>query len=193
MEEVLRRHDPEFEGSGSSTTANSTSSGTTAETHQLHVGIERIRVPELLFQPSMIGSGEAGLAETIEFVLRGYPSDVQNALVSNVFLTGGCAAFPGLPERLRRELQEMRPFKSTFNVTIAANPTLDAWYGARVFSSSPNLSQYLVTRSEYEEKGGEYLKEHGASNKYYPSPTPLPQAETIPLPVGGEEIDIDVF
>lgn len=193
MEDVLRHHDPEFEGSSSSGTASSSNCGNTAETHQLHVGIERIRAPELLFQPSMIGSGEAGLAETIEFVLRGYPADVQTALVSNVFLTGGCAAFPGLTERLHQELQEMRPFKSTFNVTIADNPTLDAWHGARTFSSSPDLSQYLVTRLEYEEKGGEYLKEHDTSNKYYPSPTPLPQAETIPLAVGGEEIEIDVF
>ncbi|PNF25161.1 Actin-related protein 5 [Cryptotermes secundus] len=193
LEEVLRRHDPEFEGSGSAGTSGNNNNGNTAETHQLHVGIECIRAPELLFQPSMIGSVEAGLAETIEFVLCGYPSDVQNALVSNVFLTGGCASFSGLPERLRRELQEMRPFKSTFSVTVAANPTLDAWYGARTFSSSPDLSQYLLTRLEYEEKGGEYLKEHDTSNKYYPSPTPLPQAETIPLPVGGEEIEIDVF
>ncbi|XP_021941474.1 actin-related protein 5 isoform X2 [Zootermopsis nevadensis] len=193
LEDVLRHHDPEFEGSSSSGTAGSGNCGNTAETHQLHVGIERIRAPELLFQPSMIGSGEAGLAETIEFVLRGYPADVQTALVSNVFLTGGCAAFPGFTERLHRELQEMRPFKSTFSITTAANPTLDAWYGARTFSSSPDLSQYLVTRSEYEEKGGEYLKEHNNSNKYYPSPTPLPQAETIPLAVSGEEIEIDVF
>ncbi|PSN34515.1 Actin-related protein 5 [Blattella germanica] len=188
LEDVLRRHDPDFEGSNSSGTG-----GTTAETHQLHVGIERIRAPEILFQPSMIGSGEAGLAETIDFVLRGYPPDVQSILVDNVFLTGGCAALPGLMERLRRELQEMRPFKSTFNVTIAANPTLDAWYGARDFASSPSISQYLVTRSDYEEKGGDYLKEHYASNKFYPSPTPLPQAESIPLPVGAEELEIDVF
>ncbi|XP_069682790.1 actin-related protein 5 isoform X1 [Periplaneta americana] len=193
LEEALRRHDPEFEGSVSSGTTSANNSGNTAETHQLHVGIERIRAPEILFQPSMIGSGEAGLAETIEFVLRGYPADVQSALVSNVFLTGGCAALPGLSERLRRELLEMRPFKSTFNVTIANNTTLDAWYGAQTFSSSPDLNQYLVTRSEYEERGGEYLKEHYASNKYYPSPTPLPQAESIQLPVGGEEIEIDVF
>ena len=141
----------------------------------------------------MIGSGEAGLAETIEFVLRAYPADVQSSLVNNVFLTGGCAMFPGLMDRLKRELQEMRPFKSTFNVTIASNPVLDSWYGAREFAVSPSLSQYLITRSDYEEKGGDYLKEHSASNKFYPSPTPLPQAETIPLPVGSEELEIDVF
>ncbi|KAJ9575058.1 hypothetical protein L9F63_007793 [Diploptera punctata] len=189
LEDVLRRHDPEFEGSNSS----GTGSGNTAETHQLHVGIERIRAPEILFQPSMIGSGEAGLAETIDFVLRGYPADVQSALVDNVFLTGGCASFPGLIDRLRRELQEMRPFKSTFNVTIAANPVLDAWYGAREFANSPDLDQFLVTRSDYEEKGGDYLKEFRSSNKYYPSPTPLPQAENITLPAGSEELEIDVF
>nr|CAD7261785.1 unnamed protein product [Timema shepardi] len=51
LEEVLRRHDPEFEGSA---LGRASSSADTAETYQLHVGIERIRTPEILFQPSMV-------------------------------------------------------------------------------------------------------------------------------------------
>jgi len=48
-----------------------------AEAHQLHVGVERFRAPELIFQPSMSGLTDAGLAETIGWVLKGYPPDVQ--------------------------------------------------------------------------------------------------------------------
>nr|CAD7455240.1 unnamed protein product [Timema tahoe] len=51
LEEVLRRNDPEFEGSA---LGRASSSADTAETYQLHVGIERIRAPEILFQPSMV-------------------------------------------------------------------------------------------------------------------------------------------
>ncbi|XP_066994709.2 actin-related protein 5 [Anabrus simplex] len=186
LEEVLRHHDPEFEDT------NSTSGNTTtAETHQLHVGIEKMRVSEILFQPSMVGSGEAGLAETIEFLLRSYPADVQNDLVSNVFLTGGCANISGLTERLKRELQEMRPFKSTFSVTMANNPTLDAWHGAQAFASTPNLEKFLLTKQEYDEFGGEFFKEHSASNVYYPSPSPLPQTETSNITTATEEIEMD--
>ncbi|KAH0953006.1 hypothetical protein HN011_012536 [Eciton burchellii] len=179
LEDVLRHHDPEFDSAGSNVPM------VPGETHQLHVGVERLRAPELLFQPSMVGSVEAGIAETIEFVLKQYSSEEQMRLVSNVFLTSGSAAFPGLLERLKRELHEMRPFKSNFHVNIAKNTSLDAWYGARDFGLNGNLPEYLVTRKEYEEKGGEYFKEHSTSNTYTRSPDPLPM---IQVPVTSEVI-----
>lgn len=43
----------------------------------------------------MIGSTEAGLAETIDFVLKRFNDDEQLLLANSVFLTGGCASFPG--------------------------------------------------------------------------------------------------
>jgi len=53
-----------------------------AEYYQLHIGIEQIRVPELLFQPSMIGVEQGGLSETLTYVLNKYPSDKQVELAS---------------------------------------------------------------------------------------------------------------
>ena len=40
-----------------------------AEYHQLFVGTERLRVPEILFQPSLTGEEQMGLMETLEYVL----------------------------------------------------------------------------------------------------------------------------
>lgn len=48
-----------------------------------------------MFQPSMIGSSEAGITETIEFVLKQFSLEEQSLLVQNIFLTGGCANFKG--------------------------------------------------------------------------------------------------
>ena len=39
------------------------------------------RAPEVIFQPSMLGVDQAGLAEIIEFILNKYPPDIQNQLV----------------------------------------------------------------------------------------------------------------
>lgn len=63
------------------------------------MGVESIRAPELIFQPSMVGSAEAGLAETINFILKMFTEAEQQALVNNVFLTGACARFPGIIKR----------------------------------------------------------------------------------------------
>ncbi|XP_063984211.1 actin-related protein 5 [Diachasmimorpha longicaudata] len=182
LENVLRQHDPEFDGSGASVPL------VPGETHQLHVALERLRSPELIFQPAMIGSVEAGIAETIDFVLKLYPEDLQLRLVGNVFLTGGPAKLPGLLERLQRELREIRPFATSFRISIAGNTALDAWYGARDFGLSDSLPEYLVTRQEYEEMGGEYVKEHSASNLYFTSPEPLP---TMQVPACIEQVVVE--
>jgi actin-related protein 5 len=56
-----------------------------------------------------------------------------------------------------------------FQVQLASNPVLDAWYGARDWALDHlEDSGAWVTRKDYEEKGGEYLKEHCASNTYVP-------------------------
>ena len=79
----------------------------------MHLATEQIRAPELLFQPSMSGSCQAGLAELVEFVLVKFPSHVAEQLANNVFLTGGLAGIQGLQERLqvRVVLQEQEQQK----------------------------------------------------------------------------------
>lgn len=55
LEEILRIHDPSQFEEGVNL----------GEMHQLHVGIEMYRAPELIFKPYMSGSSEAGLSEVI--------------------------------------------------------------------------------------------------------------------------------
>lgn len=133
-----------------------------------------MRAPEILFQPSMIGSSQAGITETLEFVLKGYPADVADTLANNIFLTGGPTQIPGFLDRLHKELMEMRPFQSKFAVSLAEEPSLNAWFGAQKFCKSDSFNEHLVTNADYQEKGGDYLKEHFASNQYVPLPAPLP-------------------
>lgn len=142
-----------------------------AEYYQLHFGSERIRVPEILFQPSIIGVEQGGITETIEFILTQYNADLQSRLVKNVFLTGAVASYPNMVERFETELRAMRPFQSTFKVTRADDPILDAWRGAAKWGSNKDLfKDGAITKADYLERGGEYLKEHVASNRYYPTP-----------------------
>ncbi|XP_067096402.1 actin-related protein 5 [Osmerus mordax] len=148
-----------------------------AEYHQLFVGTERLRVPEILFQPSLTGEEQMGLMETLEYVLGRYTPAQQQALVSNVFLTGGNLLYPGMKERVERELLALRPFQSHFQVTLASRPALDAWYGACDWALQHppgGDGEGWVTRQDYEEKGGEYLREHSVSNIFIPMPIAKP-------------------
>eukprot|EP00066_Takifugu_rubripes_P009444 XP_003976394.1 PREDICTED: actin-related protein 5 [Takifugu rubripes] len=168
-----------------------------AEYHQLFVGTERLRCPEILFQPSLTGEDQMGLMETLQYVLARYTPEQQEALVSNVFLTGGNMQYPGMKERVEKELLAMRPFQSHFKVTLASRPALDAWFGARDWALETlppregAAAQGWISRQEYEEKGGEYLSEHRASNTFIPikitKPAPArptePCAPTLPSAV----------
>lgn len=190
LEEMLRCHDPMFGESG-----GGGAGVTPGEAHQLHVGVERLRAPELLFQPSMVGCSQAGLAETIQFVLNAYDKQTAATLVDKVFLTGSCALIPGLKERIVKELREMRPFKSTFFVYSASDPVLDTWLGARDFANSEVFHESCISRKEYFEKGGEYLKEHQLSNLYSLPLVSLKLADTSCLSSAmvQEEIEVDII
>jgi actin-related protein 5 len=45
------------------------------QTYQLHVNVERVRVPEVLFEPSIIGLDQAGLVETINDIVRTFENN----------------------------------------------------------------------------------------------------------------------
>lgn len=49
--------------------------------HQLHMNVERIRVPEALFQPSILGLGQTGLTETILNIISRLDSNLSPSLI----------------------------------------------------------------------------------------------------------------
>lgn len=67
----------------------------------------------------------------------------------------------------------MRPFQSPHKIFTSSNASLDAWYGAKDIANYEDFENYLTTKSDYNEKGGEYLREHPCSNKYHQTPAPI--------------------
>lgn len=108
-----------------------------------------------------MGVDQAGISETLEYILKKYPCHVQQRLVDNVFITGALANLPGFKERLESDVQQFRPFGSSFRVTMAGDAELDAWRGARMFGNDPgNVTEYFMTKAEYDERGGDSFKEN---------------------------------
>ncbi|CEG69759.1 hypothetical protein RMATCC62417_05776 [Rhizopus microsporus] len=135
-----------------------------AQSYQLHVNVERVRVPEVLFQPNIIGLDQAGLIETVNDIVKTFDVNQRQKIMQNIFLTGGYSQVPGLSDRIHASLQSIYPVNTNITVKRAKNPLLDAWRGAAMFSQDNTNKQYFVTRKEYEEYGSDYLKEHGLGN-----------------------------
>lgn len=133
------------------------------EANQIHLNVERIRIPEVIFQPSIAGVDQAGLIEIMEGIVLNRFSDPnqQKALLRNVFITGGNTLFAGFEERLASELRSVLPTDFSATVRRAQNPVLDAWKGAAGWwsgSSRGERASASVSRAEYDEKGSEYIK-----------------------------------
>ena len=130
------------------------------EIHQLHLNVERIRVPEIVFQPALAGLDQAGIVEiAADIITQGslMTHNCNNPL-RDIFLTGGNAMFSGFEDRLRKELRSVLPADSQFEIRKADNLLLDAWKGAAEWSRSKEFKQCSVSRIEYFEKGADYVK-----------------------------------
>jgi actin-related protein 5 len=136
------------------------------ETHQLHLNVERIRVPEVVFQPAIAGLDQAGIVDIAADMINhgmGFPQELNNIL-KDIFITGGNTLFAGFEERLSKELRAVLPTDSLMRVRRAVDPLLDAWRGAAQWSKESSFKSALVTREEYQEKGSDYFKEHALGN-----------------------------
>ncbi|GAA5940758.1 uncharacterized protein JCM15063_006353 [Sporobolomyces koalae] len=138
-------------------------------TSQLHVNIERIRVPEVLWQPHLGGLDQAGLAEVVEYVLKGFGPKERERLTNNIFVTGGNTLLPNFDQRLRHSLTPILPVHHPLNITRtyeSTRPGWSSWRGMKKWSGSESAKDKFVTRQEYEEHGPEWFKEHGWGNRY---------------------------
>lgn len=138
------------------------------EMNQIHLNVERIRVPEVVFQPSIAGLDQAGIVEIAAGILteRLADSPYRKDVLKDIFLTGGNTLFQGFEERLRAELRSVLPAEEELRVRRAKDCVLDAWKGAAKWAANPKSKQSFITRAEFMEKGGEYLKEHDFGNAY---------------------------
>lgn len=136
--------------------------GAQAQINQLHLNVERIRVPEVVFQPSIAGVDQAGLIEITGDILNqrlvGIPTINRDDFLRDVFLTGGNTLFENFDERIRQGLTSLLPTGSPLTIRKASDPLLDAWKGAAGWVGSAGYKAAVVTKAEWQEKGGDYLK-----------------------------------
>ncbi|KAG7665784.1 ARP5 [[Candida] subhashii] len=138
--------------------------------HQIHLNVERIRVPEILFQPNIAGLDQAGISELssdlvnrrLDGVFR--PGGQSYSVVQDVFVTGGLALLPNFTNRLTNDFRSFLPVGTPLKVRMAKDPLSDAWHGMQKWAGSEDCEKGYVTKAEYEEYGPEYIKEHGLGN-----------------------------
>jgi actin len=114
---------------------------------------ERFRCPEALFQPSFLGMESAGIHETTYNSIMKCDVDIRKDLYGNVVLSGGTTMFPGIADRMQKELTALAP--STMKIKIIAPPErkYSVWIGGSILASLSTFQQMWISKEEYDESG----------------------------------------
>ena len=119
----------------------------------VNIGNERLRCSEALFRPSLVGVESSGIHETVYKSIVKCDMDTRRDLYANIVLSGGCTLFPGMADRLHKEMTTLA--SSNMKIKIIAPPERksSAWIGGSLLASLPNFQKMWITKQEYDESG----------------------------------------
>jgi len=147
----------------------------------INIGVERFACAEILFDSSSVklelpelvslnlhhtrpnalysadGAGR-GIAQLAADSVFRCDVELQTACVSNLVVTGGCAAIENLPERIRFDLENViKPAVPTCRVKMITNSpherVLCPWLGGSILGSLGSFHEIYISKKEYEEFG----------------------------------------
>ncbi|RLN94914.1 hypothetical protein BBJ28_00016716, partial [Nothophytophthora sp. Chile5] len=117
------------------------------------IGNERFLTPEVLFQPSLLGKDVPGIQDCMYQAIMKCDVDIRKDLYRNIVLSGGNTLYPGIGERMTKELTALAP--SAMKVKVVAPPErkYSAWIGGSILSSQSTFQQMWISKAEYDESG----------------------------------------
>eukprot|EP00598_Pedospumella_elongata_P007440 CAMPEP_0184966396 /NCGR_PEP_ID=MMETSP1098-20130426/75_1 /TAXON_ID=89044 /ORGANISM="Spumella elongata, Strain CCAP 955/1" /LENGTH=377 /DNA_ID=CAMNT_0027487663 /DNA_START=33 /DNA_END=1166 /DNA_ORIENTATION=- len=117
------------------------------------IGNERFRCPEVLFQPSLIGKEASGIHDCTFQTIMKCDVDIRKDLYANIVMSGGTTMFPGIAERMTKELTALAP--STMKIKVVAPPErkYSVWIGGSILASLSTFQQMWISKAEYDESG----------------------------------------
>jgi actin-related protein len=119
----------------------------------IKVGSQRFRCPEVLFDPSLIGKEASGVHETTYNTIMKCDVDIRKDLYANIVLSGGSTMYPGLQDRLTKEMTALAP--PTMKIKVVAPPErkYSVWIGGSILSSLATFQSMWITKDEFEDAG----------------------------------------
>merc|ERR1711998_562093 len=115
------------------------------------LGNERFRCAEVLFQPSFIGKEAQGIHDMTYQSIMKCDVDLRKELYSNVVLSGGTTMYPGMGERMTKELSALAPSTIKIKVVAAAERKYSVWMGGSILASLSTFQQMWISKAEYDE------------------------------------------
>ncbi|NXD62582.1 ACT1 protein, partial [Eolophus roseicapillus] len=119
----------------------------------IQIGNQLFRAPETLFMPANIGVEAPGVHKMIFNSIMTCDIDVRRSLYGNILLSGGSTLFPGLEERILKEMKLQVPSGMFVRIIAPLERKYCVWIGASILSCLTSFRQMWVTVNDYRDFG----------------------------------------
>ncbi len=119
----------------------------------IRVGLERFLAPECFFNPSVVGKDLEPLDDYLVKAISECDVDLRRELYGNIVLSGGSTMYPGMKERLTKEVKEQIPESVDVKVISPPERMYSVWIGGSILGSLKTFDKMWLTRQEYKELG----------------------------------------
>ena len=79
--------------------------------------------------------------------------DIRKDLYSNIVMSGGTTMYPGIPERLNKEMMALAPSTMKIKVVAPAERKFLVWIGGSILSSLSTFQTMWISKEEFQETG----------------------------------------
>ena len=123
----------------------------------IKIGEEKSLAPEILFNPSIIGSEHSSFQEMIVTSINKVDIDLRKNLFNNILISGGNTLFKGIQEKFHTEIKYLSPKNMKVRIHSPGNRLLSCWTGGNVISTLEIFKKMLVTKDDWGEKGNKSI------------------------------------
>ena len=117
------------------------------------IGNECFRCPEALFQPSFLDMESAGIHETTYNSIMKCDVDIRQDLYANICLSGGSTMFPGIADRMQKEITALAPPTRKIRIIAPLDRKYHVWIGGSILASLSTFQQMWISKQDYDESG----------------------------------------
>ncbi|KAH0781914.1 hypothetical protein KY290_001512 [Solanum tuberosum] len=119
----------------------------------VNIGAETFRCPEVLFQLSLVGMEATGIHDKAYNSIMRCDINIRKDLFANIVLSSDSTMFPGIAERMSKEITALAPSHTKIKVIAPPERKYSTWIGGLVLASLSIFQNMCIVKAEYDEMG----------------------------------------
>jgi len=107
----------------------------------------------VLFTPSFINVEGCGIHQLAYNSIMKLEIDLRSNLCGNIILSGGSTMFPGIADRVHKEITKLFPKSLRIKIIAPPERRYHVWIGGSILASLSTFQQMWISKEEYDETG----------------------------------------